>query len=313
MPDDGTVAGEERRFRASDGYAFYFRHWTPAETPKAYVVSLHGIQSHSGWYGYSCGRLAAAGFDVRFLDRRGSGLNDVDRGHAVHWRRLVADVAQFLAQVRYERDRDAPASPVVLSAVSWGARLAAVVAAERHDLIDALALLYPGICARVRPTWFQNRLLSLGVAAGKLRKTAAIPLDDPTLFTDDPRRQAFIREDPLALREATVAFFAASRELTNRAIASPEGITRPVLMMLAGRDRIIDNDAMRKFYERLGTADRTLIEYPNAAHTLEFEPDRDRFIDDLIAWFNGRVVEKRGLRPQPEFGTANYVNSVNHS
>ena len=57
-------------------------------TPRGYVVALHGIQSHSGWYEYSSGRMCEAGFEVRFLDRRGSGENTEDRGHAVHPDRL---------------------------------------------------------------------------------------------------------------------------------------------------------------------------------------------------------------------------------
>jgi alpha-beta hydrolase superfamily lysophospholipase len=28
----------------------------------------------------------------------------------------------------------------------------------------------------------------------------------------------------------------------------------------------------------------TTITYPNACHTLEFEPDRQRFADDLVKW-----------------------------
>jgi hypothetical protein len=29
-----------------------------------------------------------------------------------------------------------------------------------------------------------------------------------------------------------------------------------------------------------------VAEYPSARHTLEFEPDRERFVGDLIAWLD---------------------------
>ena len=64
------------------------------------------------------------------------------------------------------------------------------------------------------------------------------------------------------------------------------------LLMLAGQDRIIDNRATRKFLEQIASPDKTVIEYPEAQHTLEFEPDRDQFIDDLLGWME-RTIQPR--------------------
>lgn len=280
-------------FTASDGYPLHFRHWRPAgERPAGYVVALHGIQSHSGWYEHSSGRLCEAGYDVRFLDRRGSGLNETDRGHAPHHDRLTGDVVQFLAHVRHERSLVAPTSPVVLLGLSWGGKLAAVTCARRPELVDALALLYPGICAKVAPRRYQRWLLRLAVRWGAGRRTRPIPLDDPALFTGEPEWQQFIRDDSLALREATLALLQASSELDRLAAEASQRIVCPVLMMLAGNDRIIDNAASRRWFERIAASDRRRIEYPKAAHTLEFEPNRDEFVRDLIAWLDS--VRHRG-------------------
>lgn len=276
---------EIARFEASDGYRFHYRHWHPAETrPLGYVVAVHGIQSHSGWYEYSSRRLCDAGYEVCFLDRRGAGLNKEARGDAPHPDRLVNDVAQFLAETRARRNREAPTSPVVLLGLSWSGKLAATVAARRAELIDALALLYPGICARIRPRRHQILGLRLGMLLGQSGRRVTIPLNDPELFTDDPDWQEFIRNDSLALREATLSFLAASRELDVQADRAAERIRCPVLLMLAGRDRIIDNAATRRYFERIPAAHRRVIEYPEARHTLEFEPNREQIAADLLEW-----------------------------
>jgi alpha-beta hydrolase superfamily lysophospholipase len=275
------------RFAASDGYQLHYRHW-PAAGPRGYVVALHGIQSHSGWYTYSSLRLADAGFDVRFLDRRGSGLNETDRGHAVHQDRLVNDVAQFLSCVRHERHELAPQAPVVLLGLSWGGKLAAVVAGRRPELCDGLALLYPGLKPRIRPSPWQRLLLKLAMRAGKQRRLAPIPLDDPELFTAQADWQRFIRDDELALHEASVSFLAASVALDAELPRRVADVRCPALLMLAGRDRIIDNDATRALFDRFGSTDLGLLVYPDAAHTLEFEPDRERIFGELIDWLNGR-------------------------
>jgi alpha-beta hydrolase superfamily lysophospholipase len=270
-------------YTASDGYRLHYRHWKPAVARRATVVALHGIQSHSGWFTYSSGRLAEAGFEVCFLDRRGSGMNEPARGHAVHHERLVDDVAQFLAEIR-GRSHHPSLVPLILMGVSWGGKLATVTAARRPDLLDGLALLYPGLEARVRTRWDQNLRLSLAKWMGILEKRVRVPLDDAALFTGERRWQDMIRHDPLALHDVTVSFLLANRELDRQLAACPAAIRCPVLMMLAGRDEIIDNAATTRCVRQFATKALSLVEYPAARHTLEFEPDRDKFIDDLIGW-----------------------------
>ncbi len=269
---------------ASDGYRQFARHWRPSDTPRGFVVALHGIQSHSGWYEYSSSRLCDAGYDVLFLDRRGSGQNFSRRGDTPHGDRLLNDVVQVVSQVRRERDRVAPQASVVLLAVSWGGKLAAITAARHPELLDGLALLYPGLCARVQPTASQQARLWLARQLDIRHKRIEIPLNDPALFTAEPRWQEFIRHDPLALREVTSGFLLAHQDLTRESLAAAPQIHCPTLLMLAGRDQIIDNEATKIWAARLGTDKVTLQEYPDARHTLEFEPQPDRFVNDLLKW-----------------------------
>ena len=282
---DGHSEAEINQFTASDGYCFHYRHWkAAAKTPLGYIVALHGIQSHSGWYDFSGSRLSRAGFEVNFLDRRGSGLNEEYRGDAPHVDRLVNDVRQFLADVCHRRDQRSPGSPVVLLGVSWGAKLAAVTAAKSAELVEALVLLSPGICARFRPKFFQRVMLYLAVYLSQSKHLASIPLDDETLFTGDPDWQRFIRDDPIALHQVTASFLKASCELDRLVVTAPQNISCPFLLMLAEKDRIIDNAATKKFFKNIRASENTVIEYPNAEHTLEFEPCKEQFISDLIDW-----------------------------
>lgn len=275
-----------RQYTASDGYQLHYRHWVPAGMPKGYVVALHGVQSHSGWYEYSSRRICEAGFEVRFLDRRGSGLNTKDRGHAEHPDRLIHDVTQMLGEVCWERKQADAKVPVILLGVSWGGKLAAVTAARRRDLMDGLALLYPGLCARVRPRFYQRWLLNLGMATGAARKLVRLPLDDPALFTGEREWREFILDDPLALHQATVSFLKTSVILDQEAECIPPLIQAPTLVMIAGRDEIIDNEATKRYLKNWGTK-VVVREYPDARHTLEFEPNREAIFDDLIAWLRG--------------------------
>jgi alpha-beta hydrolase superfamily lysophospholipase len=179
--------------------------------------------------------------------------------------------------------------------MSWGGKLATVAAARRPDLFDGLALLYPGLCARVRATWLQNLQLTLADWLCVRRKRVPIPLDDPALFTGQPEWQEYVRHDPLALHEVTVSFLLANRALDRLLPQCPAEIRQPVLLMLAGADRIIDNAGTRAYVERFATPDRMVIEYPHACHTLEFEPDRERIFDDLLNWLRRVSSAPAGL------------------
>lgn len=281
-------------FTASDGYRIHFRRWKPTEQKyRATIVALHGIQSHSGWYAASSSALADAGYEVLFLDRRGSGLNEPARGDTPHTYRLLNDVAQFLSWKRYSLRRHDTAIPLVLMSVSWGGKLAALTAAQRPDLVDALALLYPGIRAKIAATAVQNLQLTTAGALGLRAKRVPIPLADPRLFTADPGRQEYIAHDPLTLREVTVSFLLANGQLDQLLLDAPESIHCPTLLMLAGQDRIVNNRETRSYFLRFASRKRKLIEYLEGEHTLEFERNRDEIVGDLLHWLD-RVAKPAG-------------------
>jgi alpha-beta hydrolase superfamily lysophospholipase len=279
-PTDGCTL---ETWTASDGYRWRYRRYGVAGTPKGRVVALHGIQSHGGWYTASCRYLAEAGYAVDFLDRRGSGLNEEARGDAPGFRRLLADIAEFLRA----------GSPAFLAGISWGGKLAVALEQFHPGLTAGLLLLTPGLCPRIRPPGRQ-RLAIVWSRLVSPRRLFPIPLDDPELFTANPVRQAFIRDDPLSLRQATARFLVSSIHLDIVLRRAPLRIGLPVLLLLAGRDRIIDNARTRAYLERFATSDRQVIEYPKAHHTLEFEPDPTPVFADVLAWLERHRQAVRG-------------------
>lgn len=278
------------QFTASDGDTFHYRHYPPvSKAPQAYIVCLHGIQSHSGWYQRSSLQFRRAGIDVRFLDRRGSGLNTEKRGQTLHWERLTNDIRQFMAQLHDERDRCSPHSPIILLALSWGGKLGAMFAGRHPSMIDGLILQYPGIYSRFYPSWWQRHSLAFAVWFGYRKKLLSIPLSNPELFTSDPEWQQFIRDDPMALHLASSGLMNASSQMDRLVGSTSKQIQCPVLVQLAAHDQIVDNDAVRKYFERMASTEKTLIEYPNSVHTLEFEPDRETAIKDCQEWILTRA------------------------
>ena len=88
---------------------------------------------------------------------------------------------------------------------------------------------------RVRPTVGQ-RLLILLCRLFRPRKLFPIPLSDPDLFTANPNWQAFLRDDPLRLHQATARLLFESVRLDGYLRFVPKYVHVPVLMLLAEHD-----------------------------------------------------------------------------
>jgi alpha-beta hydrolase superfamily lysophospholipase len=282
MTETEAAAGPEARtFAASDGYPLHIAMWRPVGRPKGLVVVLHGVQSHSGWY-HNLGRtVAASGYLASFPDRRGSGANRADRGHAPSAGRLVRDLVEWVRALRAE----SPGVTTSLAGISWGAKLVVIAAAWHPELVDAVALVCPGLQPRVGVSGKEKLQIAWSLLANP-RRTFPIPLSDPSLFTASPEGQAFIAADPCSLREGTAGLMAASFIIDRLVGLAASRIRQPALLMVAGHDRIVDNARTLDYFHKLGSTDRQVIEYPEGHHTLEFEPDPSRYALDLVAWLD---------------------------
>jgi len=269
-------------YSASGGQRLAVRKWKAPAKPAARVVFLHGITSHGGWYDQSAEFLAAAGFDVAFLDRRGSGLNGDQVADVDNWRTWIDDVAAFID----------PTLPTILCGISWGGKLAAAIARTYPGLLAGVALICPGIYSPYMPGPLKRLLLAAPAPARLQQRRVTIPLQRPELFTDSPKWRDFIATDPLALRKVTWRFAQEDRKLTRYARDSATFLHLPTLLVLAGQDRIVDNPPTRDYFARIPSRHKMLIEYGNAAHTLEFERDPSRYFDDLTAWVDQTVASQ---------------------
>ena len=270
--------------RASDGVELHYLSWCGRPSPPwAVVVFLHGIASHGGWFAETAADLASHGVAVYAPDRRGSGRSGGPRGHLNRYERALDDVDEVLRLVSAEH----PGTPVFLAASSWAAKLAVVYAALRPAPLSGLLLLGPGLL----PTAGLSPARQLLVVVGHLvAPTArlAIPLT-PELYTTNPRYLDAIRADRLRLLQATTRFFWETGRLDRGRRRAAAGLELPLLLLQGEDDAMMDVAGTRHWFSRLGVEDKTYRAYPGAGHTLDFEPDRRRYLADMVGWLSARV------------------------
>lgn len=288
-PRDGSGIGrydravarfEEITNHLPDGYEAYARYWAP-KACRGGILHLHGIQSHAGWYERSADRLCDAGFAVLQPDRRGSGRNQDDRGHAESSRQLLDDGRACLEELT----RRCGCRSNYLLGVSWGGKLAAAMHATDAAGIAGLILVTPGLFPIIDVSAAEKFRIGWSMVANPSR-SYDIPLNDPELFTSVPEWIEFLRHDELQLHQATAGFFLASRRMDKAARKLPQARSVPLHLLLAADERIIDNETTRDFVRRLQWPTRTITTYQNSRHTLEFDPDAENYLDDLVRWLD---------------------------
>lgn len=272
------TGGQTTRLTAPDGYSFVVRTWPPGRPGGPVALIIHGIQSHGGWFEGLAEYLARRGVGVIMPDRRGSGQNAADRGHAGSVDQLLGDLAVCLD---HSRDQWA-CQRLHAVGISWGGKLALALARREPRRVAGVGLVAPGVWPRIDLPISTKLRVALACLT-RPRRQFAIPLDDPALFTANPQRQRFIESDPLRLRSVTAAFLWTSAKLDRRARRRvPPGPA--CRLLLAEHDDIVDNARLVQWFSRAAGPQGKTIVYPGAHHTLEFEPDPEPYRKDLADW-----------------------------
>lgn len=240
----------------------FIREFRPTRVTRGAFLLLHGMESHSRWFGAFSAGLVAEGWAVIAYDRAGWGKSPGRRGHMSSYRHFVESAARIATNARQQY------GAVHLAGMSWGGMAALYLAMRRGWLFDSVACMTPGLAAR-RDIPFSGKLR---IALDFFRHSDAgmvEPVFHPAHFTKDPSWQQFIANDPDRIRSVSTSFCLETLKM-RRFIKETAGrrLLPPTLCLLAGDDEIIDNQKVGAICRRAGAL---VEELPGAAHTLIFE------------------------------------------
>jgi len=262
---------------ASDGYRLHYKVWS-ASHPSATVVLLHGLMSHSGWLSGVSSQLCSEGVKVVGADRRGSGMNQAERGDAPSRQLLLEDLHRVLEQEHC-------GAPIYIVGWCWGAVLAINAALEFGREIKGLALLAPGV--------FPSALILDRARSECLdlpdEEDGAAVLPSPItegMFSESPEVQKFILNDDLAVRRFTPRLFRVAREMSLIAATRLPQTNQPVLLVLAAHDQAVDNQRTLGMVDRLRRSDVTVVTLA-CSHGMQFEVP-DQLNKCIVKWLRAQ-------------------------
>jgi alpha-beta hydrolase superfamily lysophospholipase len=270
--------GDVESWTAPDGARLALRRAEPAGPPRAVLLLLHGFGDHSGRYAHVAAWAVARGYALWALDQRGHGHSPGPRGHFTRF-------AQFLADVAGLRKRAAAELPLpqVLLGHSFGGLVVLRYLETAPQGLAAAVVTSPFLALAMHaPAWKVAAARVLADLAPGLGMSTG--LDTALLSTDAGVGEA-ARADPLYHGRMTPRAWREILAAQAAVVAEQDRIATPLLMLLAGDDRILSSAASRAFAAALPTP-ADLIVYEGMFHEILNERDRDRVLADLGAWLD---------------------------
>jgi acylglycerol lipase len=266
---------------STDGTRLFWRSWLPEERPRGVVVLVHGVAEHGGRYTHVAERLTAAGYAAHALDHRGHGRSDGARAMIDRLDRLVDDLRLLVAAVREQHDGRRP----FLVGHSLGGAVSVAYALRHAETIEGLVLSGPAVATEAVPAALRvvTRMLSLATP-----RLPVFKIDD-ALISRDPAVVRDYQDDPLNHAGKLPARTLAEIMISMQRV--PDEVSRlstPLLLLHGGEDKLCPPQGSRMIDRGASSRDKTLIIYEGLYHEVFNEPERDRVIDDLVAWLGER-------------------------
>jgi alpha-beta hydrolase superfamily lysophospholipase len=265
------------------GTDFLYRRWD-ASSARAVFLLVHGLGAHTARWNFLADHFAARGFPSYALELRGFGRTpERPRGHIDSFRLYDKDILALRRLIATEY----PGRKVVLLGESLGGLIVFNLAARRPEEFAGQVLIAPAFKNGMRfPLSAYFTLVSRRLF--QPRKTVALPFTS-AMCTRDPDYQAVMDANPDEVREASLKLLTSTMGELRRARKTVAATAVPVLFLVPGDDRLVDEGAVLKLFARLGPADKTLIEYPDMLHALSIDRGRERVFDDILAWMEHRI------------------------
>lgn len=264
----------------------------PGTAPRGVCVLLNGQTEFLEKYDEVAGELSARGFTVASLDWRGQGGSDHlgDNPLKVHvngFSDYDADLAIFMDDIV----KPLTAKPPIVLAHSMGGHILMRTLHDRPGLFTAavatapmmraLTRGYPPILARtvcyIENLSGQKDAFVWGMAE---RDPLKLAFEDNVVTSDRARfarNTAYLAAQPdIRLAGPTWGWLEAAYASMARAMSKgyPEAIMTPLLIVGAGRDRVVDTSAAREFASHVPGG--SFLEIPDAEHEILMEKDSVR-------------------------------------
>lgn len=276
----------EGHFRGAAQNELFFETWSPSQARGSLIIT-HGLAEHTDCYHPLAEVLADDGWQVYAWDMRGHGRSEGKRG-------FVLDIADFIADLgcfyRLVIERNLDFKPVLFGHSLGGLVTTRFVEMEAPE-ISALVLSSPGFGLSMPVPKYKEMLANVAI-----KWFPQITMFNEIKYTDlthDPEMLKSYAADTLRHDKISPGLFLSMVANFPRALEDADKIQVPVLMQLAGDDRLVSTAASREVFARLPNKKNQVLTYAESYHEIYNDLDRQQAIADLKK-FISPLRETRG-------------------
>lgn len=259
----------EHTFASWDGAPLFYRAWLPESDAQRALLLFHRGHEHSERWQQTVDELGLGDVAIFAWDQRGHGRSPGERGHAKDFSQIVKDADCFARHLEQAHGISLQHTAVLASSIG-----AVVAAAWVHDFappVCGLVLAAPAFRVKLYVPLaipllrLKQKLLGPGVIKSYIRGK---------MITRDPQQAAAYDADPLIFRQIAVNILLDLHDTGARLVADAGAIRTPTLLLVAGKDWVVQLSAQRQFFQRLGSPIKQFEVLPGFYHCLFAEKDR---------------------------------------
>lgn len=257
----------------------FMQRWKPSGPADFTVVVTHGVAEHSEWHHLMAEALAENRIEVYAWDLPGHGKSYGQRGY-------VSSFDEFTNRLEFVLDEvkkiTQSSTPLVLFGHSLGGLIAIkyLLAKKGQHGLTATCLSSPGLGVAIKVPMYKDQAARLLV---KFAPKLTIPHE--LNFSDLSRDPAIVKsypKDPLRHIKYSAPLYLGTLEAMNEALDRAHQIKDRIFIQAAGEDRIVDVEATKEFFQKLGSADKKMKIYPDSFHEIFNDTNRKEVVDDLL-------------------------------
>jgi len=261
-----------------------YRRWGSPPS-NAVLVLVHGLGAHSARWGSLADFFVKRGIFSYAIELKGFGETDSPKGHIDSFSNYTADI-RVLCEIA---KRENPGKRVFLAGESMGALAAILTVTAEPKLCDGLIAISPAFKNKMRFPPLKVLNIALCAALNPLARFT-VPFNS-SMCTRDPEYQKVMDSDPRECRFATARLLIniLFAQMRAKAEAVKDKIRLPVLFLTAANDVMVDIRTTGEIFERLKSADKTIIQYPQMSHGLSIELGKEKVFSDIFDWIGKRI------------------------
>lgn len=256
------------------------------ESVKGIVMVVHGFGEHAGSYNEIIETLVNANYACVIFDQRGHGLADLPPKKRAKLLGIIPSYKCFLDDVEAvaaEMKRLSPGTPLVLYGHSMGGNVAANYLLKVDQAGFSCAVLespWLGLYQKVSPL-VSGTAKILGGVSRKFAINNPLSYDD---ITNDKEKAKEIEHDPLYHNRISFRMFAGINKGCKYAVKNAPKLSAPTYLAYASNERVVSNQAIRKFHGKCGQ--NVIIKEYTSNHAIHNDENKESFYKDMIAFLD---------------------------